>query len=155
MRRDRLGHLAFVVGGLYVTLFAACTSSGPPSVTVTGAPTSAIADAGEPHPRSTQWRITGADIEQTAAPSLMEAIRRLRPEYLRGASRTPGRPLTSPAVYVNGLYDGDTSMLRTLPLSVIREVSFLHPHEAFFRFGLVCTCEGGVILVVTQVVKSR
>src|SRR5215211_9034153 len=94
MRRDTLGHLALVVGGLYAALFAACTSAGPPSVTLAAAPTSSGGDASEPHPRSTRWRITGAEIEQTAASSLIDAIRRLRPEYLRGTSRTAGRPLT-------------------------------------------------------------
>jgi hypothetical protein len=130
--------------------FAACTASGPPPVTLMAAPADPVADAGDPHPRSTQWRITGAALEQTHMSSALEAIRRLRPEFLRASSRAPGHAVIQAVVYLDGAPSGDISMLNTIPLSAIREVRFLHASEALFRFGTSCACEGGVILVFTH-----
>jgi hypothetical protein len=98
--------------------------------------------------------LTRADLASTNEWSTMDAVRRLRPDFLRGSARGP---LTGPpqvAVYLNGAYDGDVSVLNSIPLAVIAEIAFLHPVAARQRFGSTCPCANGAI-VVTIPTQSR
>jgi hypothetical protein len=129
--------LAFVAG---------CASSpgGPPSLSPTaqtdGAPTS-----------SRPNYITGAELQSAAAGSTLDAVRKLRPEFLRSSARavTLGEP-SRPSLYVNWTYYGDLSLLSAIPIAEIRNIAFLHPSEGRLRFGAACACAAGVLVVKTE-----
>jgi len=94
--------------------------------------------------------LTRADLASTNASTTLEAIERLRPEFLLGHARPPALGRAQIVVYVNDRYEGDLSLLNTIPLSEIRELSLLQPNEALFRFGSACRCPGGVVVVNTR-----
>jgi hypothetical protein len=117
-----------------VVLTAACASAGGPAGP-------AFVPAVAP--------VTGAQLDSLDAGSLLDALRRLRPDYLRtrGASlREPnGRP---PSVFLNGAPHGDVGVLATIPTRLVAEVRLVRPPEARQRFGSEHT--GGIILVTTR-----
>jgi hypothetical protein len=94
--------------------------------------------------------LTQTDLAATNAETIVEAIARLRPEFLLGHARPPALGRAQIALYVNDNYEGDISLLNTIPLSEVREVSLLKPTEGLFKFGVTCRCAGGVILVSTR-----
>lgn len=96
-------------------------------------------------------RITASELEGLAG-TAADAVRRLRPEFLRGPEVTTdlsGAP-GSPSVYVNGRYSGDASVLRLIPLRIVTEIRHLDPVAAKSILGSYCDCNGGVILVRTE-----
>jgi hypothetical protein len=101
-------------------------------------------------PASSRSILTRADLAATNAETVVDAIARLRPEFLLGHVRPPALGRAQIALYVNDIYEGDISLLNTIPLSEIREVNLLQPAEGLFRFGVMCRCPGGVILVSTR-----
>ena len=101
-------------------------------------------------PANSRSILTRTELVATNAETAIEAIGRLRPEFLLGHARPPALGRAQIALYVNDTYEGDISLLNTIPLSEIREVSLLQPTEALFRFGMTCRCPGGVILVNTR-----
>jgi len=121
-------------------LIAACasTSASPPSV---------VAQSRERHPDF----ITLAEVRLANATSTLDMIRTLRPAFLRLSPRTAD-PLnvSGPAVYENQTYVGDVSWLSKIPLMQVKQVEYVHPAEARVRFGAMCPCEAGVILVQTR-----
>ena len=96
-----------------------------------------------PGPTYSRSVLTRTDLAATKAETVVEAIGRLRPEFLLGYSRPPALGRAQIALYVNDTYEGDLSLLNTIPLSEIREVNLLQPIEAQFRFGVACRCAGG------------
>jgi hypothetical protein len=108
-----------------------------------------------PGPSYSRSTLTRMDLAATNAETTIEAIERLRPEFLLGHARPPALGRAQIALYVNDTYEGDISLLNTIPLSEIREVSLLQPTEALFRFGITCRCPGGVILVNTRLRPSE
>jgi hypothetical protein len=54
------------------------------------------------------------------------------------------------SVYSDGIYSGETDVLRTIPPEVVVDARYLPPVEARNRFGSACHCAGGVILVRTR-----
>lgn len=121
-------------------LVSACasTSASPPSL---------VAPSRERHPDV----ITTAEVRSANATSTLEMIRTLRPEFLRLSPRTAD-PLKvyGPAVYENQTYVGDMSWLSRIPLMEVKQVEYVHPAEARVRFGAMCPCDGGVLLVRTR-----
>ena len=103
-----------------------------------------------PGPTYSRSILTRSDLAATNAETVVEAIARLRPEFLLGHARPPAVGRAQIALYVNDTYEGDISLLNTIPLSEIREVSLLQPTDALLRFGVMCRCAGGVILVNTR-----
>lgn len=99
------------------------------------------------HSRST---LTRGDLATTSASTTIEAIEQLRPEFLLGRERTPTLDRERITVYLNDTFQGDISLLNTIPLREIREMTLLRHTEALFRFGVTCRCPGGVILVNTR-----
>lgn len=108
-------------------------------------------------PRSVSSRsiLTRGELAATNAETTLEAIERLRPEFLLGHARPPGLAWAPITVYLNDRYEGDVSLLNTIPLSAIREVNLLRPTEALIRFGTTCRCPGGVILVDTRARRDQ
>ena len=121
-------------------LFSGCasTSARPPSL---------VTLARERHPDV----ITSAEILSANATSTLDMIRTLRPGFLRLSPRTSD-PLNAsgPAVYENQTYVGDVSWLSRIPLMEVKQVEYVHPAEARVRFGAMCPCDGGVLLVRTR-----
>jgi hypothetical protein len=87
------------------------------------------------------------------ATSTPEAVRRLRPEFLRPVLLpTPdaGTVATYPSVYLNGVYAGGVEALETVPLQVVEEVRFVRAAQAKDWWGSYCPCNAGVIAVRTK-----
>ena len=103
-----------------------------------------------PRPRSAHNVVTSEELSSTRALTTVEALTRLRPEFLRGSTRTPLIGTPQIGVYLNNSYAGDLSTLALIPLSVVREIAFLHPTEARMRFGSACACASGAIVVTIQ-----
>ena len=77
-----------------------------------------------------------------------DVIERFRPWFLHARdNRTGGSGLRAlrPAVFVDGAFHGDINVLRTIPMSEIREIQLLRTLEAVHRFGP--EYQGGVIVV--------
>jgi len=92
--------------------------------------------------------ITATDLQSVNAATTLDAVRQLRPDFLRASPRAD-RNATGPAVYVNGMFTGDVSWLALIHLAEVRDISFIHPTEARFRFGPMCRCDGGIVAVQT------
>ena len=95
-------------------------------------------------------RIERRDLGALDGVTLAEAITRLRPEWLR--ANPSARQVTEPArasVYMNDVYAGDASVLRSLAVQAVVGVRYLSPSRAHDRFGTGCRCAGGAILVTT------
>jgi len=80
----------------------------------------------------------------------LDAVRRLRPEFLQPSAPRPSAPSTLPSVYENGHYSGGADQLRDIPLGLVIEIQRLSPVEARIMFGASCPCDGGVISVKTK-----
>ena len=93
--------------------------------------------------------ITAEELASVEGPGTVDAVRRLRPAFLRGSVRT-SRASPEIAVYVDDRYDGDVTSLETIPVRVIRQIVFLEPVEAHVRFGPRCPCGSGALLVTTR-----
>jgi hypothetical protein len=94
--------------------------------------------------------LTRAEIDETGVQTAFDAIRQLRPRYLRGrAIVSVAYPWTSyPLVYVNGLFRGDLSSLRSILVHDIEEIRYINPGDATTRWGTGHS--GGVIHVLAN-----
>jgi hypothetical protein len=94
--------------------------------------------------------LSTADLAKTSATNLLDALRQLRPEYLRTTSRAVSRiTMNELSVYENDRYAGTTSTLSLIPLTVVLDLRRIEAVEAKSLFGSSCPCDGGVILVRT------
>jgi len=92
--------------------------------------------------------ITAEELRSVKAASLLEAIERLRPEFLKPRLDLPSGPtLTAPKVYLDDGYAGETSVLSSIPPIAVVEVRYLSSSRAQDRYGAYCNCSGGVIQV--------
>ena len=148
MRTHRLSSLGPFTAGLSILLVACASSTPSRSLTL------------EPDPPLEVNRpmvgrraiLTRADLASVRGPiSTLEAVRRLRPEFLSPSDRAVGRTTSDMSLYVNDVYEGDVWQLNSLPLYLILEITFLHPSEATARFGTRCRCSGGAISVRTLI----
>ena len=95
--------------------------------------------------------ITAAELQSVNAPTTLDVVRRLRPEFLRVSARAnPAADPSELSVYVDRSYVGDVSWLASIPIVRIRDIAFLHPAEARMQFGSGCHCDGGVLVVQTE-----
>lgn len=109
-------------------LAAACASGG---------------STGEQQARGDRNLISNQELTQTSqAETVYDAIRRLRPTWLRG------RGGASVRVFVNGVDMGGAELLRDYQVGQIRECRFVPPSDATTRFGT--GFGGGVIDVITR-----
>lgn len=124
--------------GLAALVLAAC--AGPPSPAADTSPSQG----------SARDVITRTDLEGHEDLSAFEAIRRLRPTWLRYRGQAV---LTSPEreglrVYLDGSYFGDAAALGQLRVVAIQEIRFLDARRATMRFGTGHTV--GAIVVTTR-----
>jgi hypothetical protein len=133
-------------GGVFAAQVCALAVIGCASAT--GVPPLSTSD--EQRVRGWSTVLTATDLASAHATTIVEALTRLRPEFLRGSARGPliGQPEI--AVYLNNSLAGEISTLNTIPIGAIREIVFLHPVEAHSRFGPVCPCANGAILIRTR-----
>jgi hypothetical protein len=93
--------------------------------------------------------LTLEDLERVAASNMYDAVRTLRPEWLRVQptiirSGAEGSVL----VYLDGVQYGDPSALRQISVGVVQEVRYLSAPEAQARYGTQDL--HGVIAVTTR-----
>ena len=83
--------------------------------------------------------------------SLEEALRRVRPEWMRPSptARQAAEPGLA-SVYVNDAYVGGLEALRLIPIDAVTDARYLTPSAARSWFGMFCRCTGGVILISTR-----
>lgn len=93
--------------------------------------------------------ITNAELQGMDALNVYEAVRRLRPTWLRyrGQSVLSGPDRESLRVYVNGSYFGDAESLSNLRARNVQELRFLDARQATLRYGTDHTV--GAIVVTT------
>src|SRR5262249_47505662 len=132
----RFGPLALIIG---------CTVAPTPTTSVT--PETAALQSTTTAGRGTV--ITATDLHSVNATSTLDAVEQLHPEFLRPSTRATNRDV-GPSVYVDRLYVGDVSWLAYIQLEEVRDITFLHPTEARFRFGSTCRCGGGIVYVQTN-----
>lgn len=96
-----------------------------------------------------------ADLASVQGTTVAEAVLQLRPEWLR-PNPSPGRPQEDQraSVYIDGTRIGGTDELRFVPLATAIDLQFLSASAAWDRFGPLCRCPSGVILVVTRPSRS-
>lgn len=87
--------------------------------------------------------ITSAELEAVAQLSALEAIQRLRPQWLRGRAGSP-----DPVVFLDGSQMGDLRVLDTVSASGVQEMRFLNSSDATTRYGT--GFGGGAIQVRTR-----
>lgn len=93
--------------------------------------------------------ITRSEIESVPGNTALDAVRRLRPQFLRARRSEVGREaLVLPSVYVDGVRLGDLRLLETIHLRSVLEIQYYSPNEAHMRWGV--GHEGGVIHVILR-----
>jgi hypothetical protein len=93
--------------------------------------------------------ITRGEIESVPGNSALDAVRRLRPQFLRARRSEVGREaLVLPSVYVDGARMGDLRLLEAIQLRSVLEIQYFSPSEANMRWGV--GHEGGVIHVILR-----
>ena len=94
--------------------------------------------------------ITSDEIVQSNAAPAYEAVKRLRPEFLRtrGVTSTHSMQAPTPVVYVDGSLYGALGALNNITASSILSIEYLNAMDATQRFGI--GHDAGAIMVVTR-----
>ena len=91
--------------------------------------------------------LTETEISSLDPPTALDAIRRLRPQFLRTA--TVSGAADGPVVYVDGIrISGGVEALRDIPATAIREIRRLDALDATARYG--AGHQGGAIVIATK-----
>lgn len=94
--------------------------------------------------------LTAEELTRAGDVSLYDALRQLRPTFLRSRGIIPGATTPPPAiqVYIGGMRMGETDHLRQIGARSVQEVRFLEPQQANAQFG--GNNSGGAIVVVMK-----
>ena len=94
--------------------------------------------------------ITADEIAQSNAATAYDAVKRLRPEFLRTRGVTPahGMQAPTPVVYLDGSLYGPLGTLSNITASSILSIEYLNAMDATQRYGI--NHDAGAILVVTR-----
>ncbi len=132
---------------LLLLSIVACATGGAAS---TGADNGASATP----TRSTASFLVAEDLRKTDALNLGDAIKRLRPQWIRrssanqanttGLSTSPAEPV---AVWINNNRAGGLEVLDQFPITSVRSVQYFSPSEAQARFGT--SYSSGAIQIIT------
>ena len=147
-RRRRSSLLAMIIAGLLVVV-TGCASARPASTSFAIRQQGALNDG--PRADGPSDVITAADLHSVAAANTGEALRRLRPSFVR-SSPIPGNfdgAYATPVVYVDGNYTGGLEVLDLVHLDEVTEIRFIRPNAAKNWWGGSCPCPVGVIHVRT------
>ena len=104
------------------------------SVLVTAA-TAACAVQSANTPRPIADLITRQEIVETGARTAMDAVRLLRPTWLRLRGSGVSGPRTPPIVYLDNVRWGPTSELDRIHVADISAIRFFSPADATMRWG--------------------
>ena len=142
---------------LRATLFRICVLLAvflllPGCRTATPAQTLAlpITTAPQSTPKTSADVLGFAEIQAVPVANAFEVVMRLRPEFLkRRVDRPAGEGIDgAPIVYLDGVKQGGTEMLRSIPIAPIYEIRYLSATAASAQFGPFYP--GGVIAVRTR-----
>jgi hypothetical protein len=124
-------------------LAAACR---PASLQIAGDGSSYVSELSKPP--SDAGRVRREALLATNAPTLLEALNRTQPEFLRPTSSLvrEGEAAT-PVVYLDGRRLGGPDVLQLIQVAEVTEVRLLRPAIARLLYGSGCSCSGGVIAV--------
>lgn len=81
-------------------------------------------------------------------PNTYEAVRQLRPRWVRSRGPSSLQGLAYAKVYLNGAHYGGLESLRRIPVQDVAEIRFLSASDATTRFGTGHV--GGIIMVITR-----
>jgi hypothetical protein len=109
--------------------------------------TAGCASAGGGSGGSGNGAVTRQQLIDTHQPDLLQAIRSVRPQWLRarGPARLNG-DVVEIQVYVNDAPYGDTNALRFIPIDTVVDVRFLSASEATTRYGLTGGAAGLIVV---------
>ncbi len=145
--RRRSSLLAMIIAGLLVVA-SGCASVRPTS-SFAIRQHGALSDG--PRADASSDVITVNDLRSVGAPNTAEAVRRLRPSFVR-PSPVPGSldgVLATPSVYVDGSYLGGLDALELVQIDEVSEIRFIRANPARNWWGGSCPCSVGVIHVRT------
>lgn len=130
--------------GLAALACAACAlgAGGAASDTATATATARTQPA-----RGSSRVLTGDQLRATGSANLWDALRQLRPEWLRGraaASLISGEG-DEPVVYLHGIHHGPVRTMQQMNIEQVRRVEFVDGRDATTRFG---TGHGGGVIMV-------
>jgi hypothetical protein len=96
-------------------------------------------------PRPDPDRITFEELDEYGGPDVLSAIQSLRPQWLRTRYQNTFGALPI-AVFVDDMAQTEPAgtVLRRIPLGVVREIRYVAPAEAAGRYGGLA---GGAILI--------
>jgi len=124
---------------------AGCASAGGgEGEAASGEPLAATAPAEVTAPNV----LTGDQLRRTDTSNLWDALRRLRPQWLRARadiSLVSGDDGGEPIVYVHGIRHGELRTLQQMNIDQVRRVEFIDGRDATTRFG---TGHGGGVIMV-------
>jgi len=101
--------------------------------------------------RGTSGTLARGDFASYEGQPLSEALAHLRPDWLRlNPSARAGGEGERAVLYVDDVATGDLGGLQMIPSGRVSEVRLLSPAEAWARFGALCRCPAGAILVRTR-----
>lgn len=93
-------------------------------------------------------RILPAEFKRVRGMSAADAVRELRPHFLRAGTRYSAAGVAvAPTVYVNDQYIGGAETLEIIGLQMVLEIRHLDAVTAKSLYGSYCRCDGGVIHV--------
>jgi len=150
--RRRSSLLAMAIAGLFAaaTACASTRSTSAPVSTMAIRQQGALSDG--PRADAPSDAITVTDLRSVAAANTGEAVRRLRPSFVR-PNPIPGNvdgALATPSVYVDGNYLGGLEALELVQIDEVKEIQFVRANAARNWWGASCPCAVGVIHVRTQ-----
>jgi hypothetical protein len=93
--------------------------------------------------------LTAEEIQEVPVTTAYDAVRRLRPSWLRVRSAPTARnPVPErPVVYIDGVRSGSVGILRNIRRNHVVRIEYLGPSDATNRFGTGHS--GGALLVST------
>ncbi len=107
---------AVVFGAVLLLQLAGCASSG--------------------ESRRGSGAITAEELAAVSASDCLEAVRTLRPQWLRSrAAPTPREPNPTPRVIVDGTARGGLSELSLISASDVASINYMSASDATIRFG--------------------
>jgi hypothetical protein len=139
-------HSVLLLTALTAAVMPACASS---PAGASGATQQSNAEASRP--RSSRDRITADELAKIDVQNALEAVQRLRPQFLQtrgGASASMTLGPQDVVVYVDQTRMGGPSTLAQIPIGDVKEIQYLSGTDATQRFG---TGHGsGAIIVIRK-----
>lgn len=106
----------------------------------------AQADSGDTKPRRSRNALTQAEMLETTATTIMEAVRQLKPMWLVPRGTAPsGQQQIRPVIYIDGVRAGELELLDQIRIEEVERLRYLSGRDATTRWGTGVA--GGVIEV--------